>query len=209
MTRRLGAATLLLISAAFLAWGYWPADRFVRTQSVGSDRAVAGTVPARWQTTLVSPVRIRMGDSALLQLTVGPESAAGAADSEPTGAYLAHARLDLPGLDVQPSGLISEPMPVGGAASYFWTVRGSRVGKHDGTAWLYISRAPSGIDPQEPVPIAAQPVRLEVAALFGLGGGAVRTLGTIGSLISLPLLIGFASSRTPGRESRKGAEIVA
>jgi hypothetical protein len=201
-TGRLGGATLLLISAAFLAWGYWPAARVVRTQSVASDPALAGTVTPRLQTTLISPTRIRLGDSALLQLTVGPETAAEGGDSELTDRYLAHARLDLPRLHVQPAGLISEPMPVGGAASYFWTVRASSVGKHDGTAWLYISRAPSGIDQRAPVPIAAQRVRLEVVSLFGLGGAASRTLGTIGGLISVPVFIGLVSRRPSGRDRR-------
>lgn len=195
---RLSAGAFLLISAALLAWGYWPADRLVRILSVSSDLAAAGSAPARWQTTVTSPVRIRLGDSDLLQLTIAPESAARGADLELAGPYLTHARLDLPGVDVQPAGLISEPMPVGGAASYFWSVRASHVGKYSGTVWLYVSPAPSGFGDSARVPMAAQPVRLEVLSFFGLAGAAARTLGTIGGLISLPFFIRFASNRFRG-----------
>jgi hypothetical protein len=97
---------------------------------------------------------------------------------------IAEAHLDMAGMDVQPSGTISEPLSPGSSVTFFWSVRPTKSGKYEGTAWLHLRFVPKGGGEESRIPVSAQFLDIEARSFLGfLNGGAARGIGALGSLI--------------------------
>jgi hypothetical protein len=100
---------------------------------------------------------------------------------------VAEARLDMAGMEVQPPGMISEPMTPGKAVTFYWSVRPEKSGRYEGTAWLHLRFIPM-ITPngeqETRIPVSVQFLEIESKSFLGfLTGGAARGIGALGSVI--------------------------
>jgi hypothetical protein len=104
---------------------------------------------------------------------------------------VAEAELDLAGVDLQPSGPVSEPLLPGESVTFRWSVHPTATGSFRGTAWLFLVFTDKATGAQSRRAISAQPLQIEATTLFGLGGTAARIAGGLGAgggaVLGLPL----------------------
>ena len=106
---------------------------------------------------------------------------------------VAEARLDMAGMEVQPPGLISEPLAPGRSVTFYWSVHPEESGRYEGTAWLYLRFIPMTSlngDQESRITISVQFLEIEAKSFLGfLRGGTARGIGALGSLIGS--ILGF------------------
>lgn len=100
---------------------------------------------------------------------------------------MAEARLDMAGMEVSPPGAISEPLQPGLPVTFYWSVRPGAPGVYQGAAWLHLRFVPKSGGEGERIPISVQFLEIEARSLWGLSGGAARSLGTVGSAVGAVL----------------------
>jgi hypothetical protein len=151
--------------------------------------------------TLDWPPVIRAGDSDVILLTLEVDEQG---NLTPTAAYeghevtgetvaipdvfathnvLAEARLDLAGVEVNPSGLVSETLRPGQKVTFSWSVSPDEVGTYRGTVWFFLRFIPLAGGAEEERALAALPIEVEAVSFFGLHAGPARWLGLIGSFL--------------------------
>ena len=97
---------------------------------------------------------------------------------------IAEARLDMAGMEVQPPGIISEPLTRGQAATFYWSVRPNESGNYEGTAWLHLRFVPKGGGEESRIPVSVQFLEIEARSFLGfLSGNMARSIGALGSVI--------------------------
>src|SRR5512139_3016065 len=177
---RIGLGLLLLAgSIVFLAWGYWPVHRELRARPVSPAKSAQAEQAVL---TLLFPPRIRVGEPGVVRLTLDVDAltdflpAAGESGSIfDTHHVIAEARYDIPGVAVQPSGLISAPVSQGQTAVFYWTLRPGEAGKYRGTIWLYVRAIDKSTGQESRETVSAQIVEIESVKFLGLVINRVRT----------------------------------
>jgi hypothetical protein len=97
---------------------------------------------------------------------------------------IAEARLDMAGMEVQPSGTISEPLRQGQSVTFYWSVRPEKSGKYEGAAWLHLRFVPRDGGEESRIPVSVQFLEIESKSFLGfLTGGTARGIGALGSVI--------------------------
>jgi len=100
---------------------------------------------------------------------------------------VAEARLDMAGMEVQPPGMISEPLTPGKAVTFYWSVRPEKSGRYEGTAWLHMRFIPMvspGGEQESRIPVSVQFLEIEARSFLGfLSGGTARGVGALGSVL--------------------------
>ena len=162
-------------------------------------------IPEARRLTLEWPPDIKVGDSDVLRLTleVDPEgnlTATAVVEGHETRSekvlvpnlyethnVLAEARLDLAGVEVTPSGDISEPMLPGEPVTFFWSVKPEQVGTYRGTIWVHLRFIPKDGGPESRKALSAQQVEVRAVNLLGLSGNAARWMGLLGTLVGSSL----------------------
>jgi hypothetical protein len=105
---------------------------------------------------------------------------------------IAEARLDLAGMQVEPSQAISEPLSPGKPVTYYWSVRPNEAGDYQGSVWLHLIFLPKAGGPEERIPVTVQFIDIHVTSFLGfLSGGAARGFGAFGSIIGTVLGLPF------------------
>lgn len=101
----------------------------------------------------------------------------------------AEARLDMAGMNVQPSGSTFEPLKPGLPVTFYWSIRPQEVGTYRGTAWLHLNFQEISTGEKSRVAVSAQIVEVEAVDFFGFSFNAVRATGVLGSVLGG--MIGF------------------
>jgi hypothetical protein len=201
----MGASLFLLVM------GFWPQGYQSRTLYFPADAVTTGqaenlpvlesarTLRLEW------PAVIRLEDSGLIRLSFGPGSGAestlvggsgdqgfGNPSSPPhedndAGHTLVEARLDMAGVEADPSGMASAPLPLAQGLSFTWTVHPPRTGSYRGVVWLYLRSVSLTGGAGSERALAALPVDIRAVSFLGLGAGPVRILGVAGMLVGLIL----------------------
>lgn len=97
---------------------------------------------------------------------------------------IAEARLDMAGMEVQPSGTISEPLTQGQGVTFYWSVRPNESGNYEGTAWLHLRFIPKAGGEESRIPISVQFLEIEATSFLGfLNGNMARGIGAFGSML--------------------------
>lgn len=215
--RRIIGFVILLLSLAVLLWGIWPASqarRSVRVHlpNISSPRSSDHGLSEDRQLILTWPVRLRVGDRGLIQLSIEEIGASAAVEGSGSGLQsrnqansesddtteinniLAEGRLELSGMNVVPSGEIYETMGEDGRAVFFWKARADRAGIFDGLIWLHLNSVIPG-DALAGAPsiqsrslLSAQRIQMVADDLLGLNGTTARLLGSIGIVVACLLL---------------------
>lgn len=194
--------TLLACSVSTVA----PAS--VPTQALEAPRQPA--VPEKRVLSLEYPAVIRVGDTDRVILTlemdeqgrltptaqVGGSIIQGEVIETPnvydTHNLMAEARLDMAGMQAQPSETVSETMLPGQKVVFFWSIRPQEVGKYQGTVWFYLRFIPKDGSPDSRRALSAQLIEIEAVSLFGLKAGPARWLGmfgmVVGAVLGFPLI---------------------
>jgi hypothetical protein len=97
---------------------------------------------------------------------------------------VAEARLDMAGMQVQPPGMVSEPLTQGQAVTFYWSVRPNESGNYEGTAWLHLRFVPKGGGEESRIPVSVQFLEIEARSFMGyLSGSMARGIGALGSVL--------------------------
>jgi hypothetical protein len=180
------------------------------TQVVDPDLTLPGARPAVNERRLVVlewPAAMRQDDSGIIRISlemdeqgrITPTAVLGTGQEirgEPveipnvyaTHNVVAEARLDLAGVQAQPSSAIREPLRPGRSALFQWSIRASEPGRYRGTVWLHLHFIPLEEGQMEQqIPLTAQLISIEVVNFLGLGGAPVRLMGGIGAALGFGL----------------------
>jgi hypothetical protein len=164
-------------------------------------------LPERRRLTLEFPPEIRAGDSDIVRLTLEVDDLGNMTPTAQSGGntvtgeiveipnlyeshhVVAEARFDIAGLEVQPGGLISEPLAPGNSVTFFWSIRPREAGIYRGTVWLYLRFVDKQSGEESQKTLSAQIVEIEAVNFLGLSGSFARTTGVIGSVLGT--IMGF------------------
>ena len=165
-------------------------------------------IPESRRLTLEFPPVIRTGDSARIRLQLEVDAQGNVTPTAvvegnvvkgevvqipnlyETHNVIAEARLDMAGMEVQPSGTISEPLSQGQSVTFYWSVRPTESGKYEGTVWLHLLFVPRDGGEESRIPVSAQFLEIESKSFMGfLDGGTARSIGALGSLVGS--VVGF------------------
>lgn len=159
-------------------------------------------IPESRRLTLEFPPVIRTGDSARIRLQLEVDEQGNLTPTAvvegnvvkgevvqipnlyETHNVIAEANLDMAGVEVQPPGIISEPLLQGQSVTFYWSVRPTGSGKYEGTVWLHLRFVPKGGGEESRIPVSAQFVEIESKSFMGfLNGGTARGIGAAGSIV--------------------------
>ena len=166
------------------------------------------SIPEQRRLTLEFPPKIRAGDSDLVRLTLEMDDlgniipTAEIDGNEVVGEIveipnlyethniIAESRLDMAGLQVVPSEIISEPLLPGESVTFYWSLSAEDAGKYRGTVWLYLRFIPKEGGEEISKTLSAQIIEIRATKFFGLiSASPAKKLGAIGSFLAA--LLGF------------------
>ncbi len=129
----------------------------------------------------------------------------GASDVAPqTGPnVLGEARLDVIGGEASPNDLISTPLLPGRSAQFNWSLTPAQAGKVEGTLWIYLDTVTQDSGNDEPFPLAALPVEVDVVSLLGLSTSTLQIVGVLGAAAGLVLTLPWVGNRLARRKSKR------
>ena len=177
----------------------------------GAPETPQPAIPESRRLTLEFPPVIRTGDSARIRLQLEVDAQGNVTPTAvvegnvvtgevvqipnlyETHNVIAEANLDMAGVQVQPPGIISEPLSQGQSVTFYWSVRPTESGKYEGTVWLHLRFVPKGGGEESCIPVSAQFLEIESKSFLGfLNGGTARSIGAVGSVIGGVLGFPFA-----------------
>jgi hypothetical protein len=207
---------LVMTGCILLALGAWPAGKkssvlMIRSQEMQVDlpgQALSDGEGAIGQTQLAipailearrlvleTPSFLRPGDAdtVILEFTSDSNRITDGEIDGLTNLYDTHyaaveARLEMGGLQVNPSGSLIRPLSPGQAIRFSWTLLPERAQIYEGTAWFYLRFLPKDGSSSRDWPLAAQRIELTSTSWLGWSGRTTRWLGGIVSLIGLLLI---------------------
>jgi hypothetical protein len=159
-------------------------------------------IPEQRRLVLESPQKIRQGDSAIVrltlemdiegQLTATAEIEGNKVTTTPveipnlyeTHTVQAQARLDLGGVSISPSDVVSQALLPGEKVTFYWSVHPQEVGRYLGTVWFGLRFLPKEGGEAIEKQISAQIIEIQCVNFLGMSGSAARWLGGAGVLVS-------------------------
>jgi len=179
-------------------------------------------IPESRRLTLEFPPVIRTGDSARIRLQLEVDDRGNVTPTAvvegnkitgevveipnlyETHNVIAEARLDMAGMEVQPSGTISEPLMQGQAVTFYWSIRPNESGKYEGTAWLHLRFVPKGGGDESRIPVSVQFLEIESRSFLGfIPGNLARGVGALGSVVGSVLGFPFLDDAVKWLWSRR------
>ncbi|HOD04530.1 MAG TPA: hypothetical protein PKH92_05745 [Anaerolineaceae bacterium] len=155
------------------------------------------------------PSRLRVGDSDIVKLTLEVDASGNITPTAEIGGHeitgqpvfipnlydthdlVLESRLDLAGIQVEPSGSLSSPLQPGTTVTFYWSLSADHPGTYRGTLWVYLNLIPRNGGPSQQQVLLGKRLDIEAQNLLGLTGGAARTTGVIGAVFGFILNIPF------------------
>lgn len=101
----------------------------------------------------------------------------------------AESRMDLTGLELDPTGVSGQVLPEGKNIYFTWNVVPGRDGAYEGTIWFYLILYPKNERPSLiQHAVSAQAIDIKVISILGVNSNFWRFLGVFGLLVGLFLL---------------------
>jgi len=101
--------------------------------------------------------------------------------------FLIESRLDIPGMQYQPTGNVREALYPGQQVKFLWTLRPPDAGDYRGTIWVYSKPLSLNSTSQERSVLGTQRIEMRVVELIGMEGKTARILGSVGCIVGLLL----------------------
>ncbi len=179
------------------------------TEEPGIPPASPPTLLERRMLVLEYPPGIRAGDSDVVRLTLEVDDRGNITptaeldgnvtegeviefpDLFETHNVLAQARLDMAGMEVRPSGEISEPLRPGQSVTFYWSLRPEDVGNYRGTVWFYLTYIPLDGSPESRQALSSQVIEIQATSFFGMDAGTARVAGLVGTALGSVLGMPF------------------
>ena len=102
---------------------------------------------------------------------------------------LAEARLEMPGMDVRPIPMVSEPLLPGQKVTFYWSVLSNKNGSFDGTVWFYLRYISKLTGVESHLALYAKNINIKSSSFLGTNTRTIRWLGVIGLVISFFLML--------------------
>jgi hypothetical protein len=201
--RRAIGLSIICLSIVFLLWSYLPAGT-LSSSFPTANGIVEISYPRFTRVGEVFELRIRLRREI-------PMSRATVAEGEPTKKLqpsptsnpvdvqdesdLSHVsfRLEIPGIQVEPGGEVSQRVDSGKEAVFVWRARGEGAGLYPGELWIHLLSAPGETTKSERRLLAVPPVEIRVTNLLGMGIYQISIFGiagfTVGILLCLDWII--------------------
>jgi hypothetical protein len=166
-------------------------------------------IPERRRLTLEFPPEIRAGDSDRVRLTlevddlgnitptaeVSGNVVSGEVIEIPnlydTHTVIAEAQFDITGLQVSPTGRVSQSLSPGQTVTFYWSILPAGVGVYRGTIWFYLRFVHRVSGDQSERAVSAQPVEIEAVNFLGFSANSARLFGAVGSVVGTVLGLPF------------------
>jgi len=185
--RWVGFGSILILAIFLLSWSYTPGE-LQQVELAQPPVSFSSFTMASRPIRLEMPRQLRRGAVNVLQLKIGASS------TEDGSTVLAEARLELPGVQIQPGSIIETAMAPGTPVTFEWQIRTGEIANPNGTLWIHYSHA------GERHAVLAFPLIFSERRLFGLGVPVVRWLGWICGLIGMVGLLLTLAHGNRGKE---------
>lgn len=189
---------ILLFSLGLLVWAVWPSsvvERIVqlpgRQIQNSSDELLSPSAiyklhtkwPGRMQAGSVAEIEVR------LSAVDTPISLPASIDSNP-GKPIIEARLDLPGVEAAPDGIISQVLPMTTPVDFHWQVRPPVSGRYQGDIWLHeVGLAENGQGIPGRRLVALQSIEIRAVEFLGLNAYFAQILAIFGIILGIGLSV--------------------
>ena len=147
------------------------------------------------------PPTIRVGDSDLVRLTLDMDTQGNVTPTVETEGHeteteiiqipnlynthrvFAEARLDMAGLEVKPSDLVSQPLLPGHTVTFSWSISPDKASTYRGIVWFKLRYIPLQGGAESEQAISAQTIEIRGVNFLGISGTPARILGGVGTLL--------------------------
>ena len=151
------------------------------------------------------PPKIRAGDSDIIRLTLEVDDLGNITptaeiegneisgevvkipDLYETHNIIAEAKMDMAGVEIVPTEMISEPLLRGESVTFYWSVLPENAGEYRGRVWLYLRFLPKDGSEELRKTISSQFVEINATTFLGFKAGSARKVGAIGSFLGAVL----------------------
>ncbi len=177
----------LLMAVVLLVISSWPFPRSQSTQqfpmAFSLDHPELSPVELEREIFISIPSKLRVGEADEIRFEFSSLKNYGSnpsqeSDIEKTGeSYLLEARLEMPGLLVNPADSVIQPVIEGHNLRYTWEIQTGKEGIYTGTLWVYLLVMPEGSTEPDRRPVLALPVKVEGVNTPIFNAKVLRVLG--------------------------------
>jgi hypothetical protein len=100
-----------------------------------------------------------------------------------THTVIAESRLDMAGMQIEPSDVQQEMLLPGEGVTFYWSLSPSESGLYRGAVKLHLRFVPLGGGAESRKTVTSQVVEIRAAKLLGLAGGPARFVGAVGTVL--------------------------
>ncbi len=181
------AVSILLAStgAALLILTAWPLPKRTLTSpfppAYSLDYPGMQPVLLERENTIVIPEKLRAGQTGIVKfssLGIKTDSAISNGQADTPSALL-EARLEIPGMGVNPGDSVYQPVADGVDLHYSWEIQAEDRGIYQGTLWLYLLVPVNGDQQIDRRPVQALPFEVETSGLSFAGLKVIRIAALI------------------------------
>ncbi len=176
---------MLTVGMIFLIWGIWPARKAQRLVEISNDQ-IPGVVVLK----VAWPESLPAGSRSRIILGLEASDPFGSEDKPDALRSIIEARLELPGIDFIPMGVIRQVYDPDKSLEFAWQTLPRQSADYSGTIWLHLITQPlEGNNVENRVLLSVQPVKVHAKTLFGLDAYRAQVIGTVGVVLGAALCI--------------------
>lgn len=196
-TRQAAGCAILILSLGLLVWSAWPPARTTQVIKITGEqfqkkRAGSSGSFEPLQLQVNWPSWIQAGRLAEIELIIEAQGILSAAAQPSEGSYpitqMIEARLELPGVQTAPNGVINRALTRDAPMDYHWQVRPLAKGHYPGSLWLHLTSINENAQgaPQHDL-LSVQRLEIRADDLFGLTAYLTQILAVMGIILGLGL----------------------
>lgn len=183
----LASGFILLVSLGLLIWTISPGKPH-QVKLVQPPVSFMSFTIARRPIWIDLPASLRRGEVEIIRLQIG------AFTVEKAPSVLAEARLELPGVEIQPGEVIETAMRPGQPVTFEWEVKAANTTNLQGTIWVHLSHE------GERIAVLAYPLVFSERRLLGLSVPIVRWISLISGVIGMIGLYQFIIHKNQAKD---------